>query len=221
MASLLSFFLCPPVFLLPFRSTVLSPLLINVNGIEKNVFSGLAEARKTKIQRFLAWPAGELAKKTELSIDKIKEISSIENARFGPKSATALQEERNFHRQCTGSPSAFKSLTRAKEGEIIGLVGPPGCGKTQHALTLVASVAASGRSEVVIDTSAGIFTDRIVQILASFGLSLSDIGSVMHCVLIAPAGTVVPCEQVLAPLIDNRLTVPVMSAKTSENMSPP
>eukprot|EP00173_Palmaria_palmata_P002362 Plantae.Rhodophyta-Palmaria_palmata.ctg250.p1 GENE.Plantae.Rhodophyta-Palmaria_palmata.ctg250~~Plantae.Rhodophyta-Palmaria_palmata.ctg250.p1 ORF type:complete len:346 (+),score=42.30 Plantae.Rhodophyta-Palmaria_palmata.ctg250:193-1230(+) len=197
-----------------------SPLLITVSGIDRSVFSALADARITKVQHFLAWPEVELAKKTDLPVSKIKEISAAVHARFGSKSTTALQE-RGFHRQGFGTPSTLTSLTGAKEGDIVELVGPPGCGKTQHALTLVASVASSGKGVVVMDTSAAVSTDRIAQILASFGLTQSDIGSAMNRILILPAGTVEQCELGLAALIDDRLTVLAMSVKTFANLTSP
>lgn len=198
----------------------LSPLLATVSGIDRSVLSVLADARVTKVQHFLAWPAAELAKKTDLPISTIKQISAAVHARFGSKSTTALQERR-FHRQCFGTPSALTSLTGAKEGDIVELVGSPGCGKTQHALALVASVAASGKGAVVIDSSAAISTGRIAQILASSGLAPSDVGSAMNRILILPAGTVEQCERVLAALIDDRLTVLSMSVKTCANLTSP
>lgn len=43
----------------------------------------------------------------------------------------------------------------------------------------------------------------------------------MDHILIVPAGTVAQCEQVLAALIDDKLTVLAITPKTSENMASP
>lgn len=211
---------------LPAQSSSRSPLLISVSGLDSNVLSTLAEARVTKVQHFLAWPAAELAKKTGLSIEIIRETASAVHARFGSRPKTAL-EERDLHRQCTGTSympahlkgQALTTLTGAREGDVVELVGPPGCGKTQHALTLAATVAASGKGVVMIDTSAAISVDRIVQILAAFGLPIADIESTLNRILIIPAGTATRCEQVLAALINDKLTVLAMSNKIAENIT--